>query len=136
MSLLFAVARRAVLCLAAAGLIAGLAGCGGSSPASGSSTAAQTGPQGAGRGFALSAKVTACLKKQGVTLPRRPGGRPPGTGTSTNGAPPAGQAPPTGGRPPGGGPGRALSAKVRKALQACGARPPGRAPQAPTSTSS
>jgi hypothetical protein len=99
-----------------------LAGCGGSSP---SNSAAS----GAGPGRVFSAKVQACLKKQGVTLPafRGRGGGPPGGGPPA-GAPPTGATP--GGTPPAGAPPQgqrsARFQKLQKALKACGATFPQR----------
>jgi ABC-type glycerol-3-phosphate transport system substrate-binding protein len=50
-----------------------VAGCGSSAASSGQS-GAQSSTQPAARGFARDPKVAACLKKQGITLPARPGG--------------------------------------------------------------
>jgi hypothetical protein len=106
----------------AAAAVLGLAACGGGSSSTTSSTTT-TGAQ-AGRGGFLSAardpKVTACLKKQGVTLPsgrsrQGNGGRPP-TRTTPNGTPPAG-----GGRRFGNS---AQFQKLRTALQKCGVKLP------------
>jgi hypothetical protein len=121
-----------------------IAACGSSSGSSSSSSAAAgsstSAAAGAGRGRfgnpAQRAKLIACLKQHGVTLPSRPpgGGPPAGSGSgappsgsgSANGAPPAGGAG-GGGRGFFGGGGPGANPKVRTALQACGANFGGRA---------
>lgn len=88
-----------------------VAGCGSSS--SSTPTTQQ------GRGPLGDSKVRACLQKQGVSLPRVPGGaagRPPG-GPGTTGAPPAGARPPRAGGPAGN---PAQFQKLREAMQKCG----------------
>jgi hypothetical protein len=95
----------AVVCLAACGSS--------SSSSSSSSSAASSGATGS------RAKLAACLKQHGVTLPQRPRGGargygpPPGSGKG-NGAP-------QGGGGFGGGQGRFTNPKFRSAFQACGA---------------
>jgi hypothetical protein len=97
-------------------LVLTLAACGGDAEGSGSQPGR---PQ--GFRFAQDAKVQACLKEKGITLPsRRPGGRPPGA----DGSPPT----TTVRRPRAGVPDRdpAQFAKRQAALKACGvARPAG-----------
>jgi hypothetical protein len=135
--------------LAAVALCLGLAACGGSSKSSSTTASAQAGPGGARGALFNNPKVTACLKKHGVTLPTGRGGfRGGGRGrfrggtTGTNGAPPStnGTVPR---RPPGaggrrfgpGGAGSAQFQKLRTAMQACGVNfgrpggPGGGAPQ-------
>jgi hypothetical protein len=129
--------RRHRAQLACGGVIAvvALAGCGSSSTTSTSASAGGARPGGAPR-TQLSAKVTACLKEHGVTLPsggfgHRPGGARSGTtgaggpptGGASSGGPPAGVTgksgkPRFGGHP--GGAGFAGNSKVRAALKACG----------------
>ena len=113
--------QTAVVLVALATLVAG---CGSSSSTSSSTSTSASAASSTGR-----AKLVACLKQHGITLPaRRPGaGGPPGAGSGT---PPAG-APGTGttptGRPPGGGFfGRtgANASKFRAAFKACGANFP------------
>jgi hypothetical protein len=128
--------REALFMFAALALGCLLAACG---SASSSSTSANAGGAGtttttasaAGGGAANSsqrAKLAACLKQHGVTLPARPagapgGGAPPGgtgmgttgTGTGTTGT----GTPPPGGFFGGGG-GFAANPKLRAAFQACG----------------
>jgi hypothetical protein len=84
------------------------AGCGSSNGAG------TTGAQSSARGLARDPKVTACLKKQGVSLPQRPGGRSPSAGGTTT----------TFTRParPRGNPERFR--KLRAALAKCGVTPP------------
>jgi hypothetical protein len=98
-----------------------LAACGSSSSSSTSSTsssgaaASASGAGGAG-GPANRAKLTACLKQHGVTLPNRPpgGGYGPPPGARNGGGPPGG------GGGLGGGGGRFNNPKFRAAIQACG----------------
>jgi len=138
-----------VASVVAVGLSLTLVACGGSdssSSASANGGASTTGRPGDGGGFNLTAAQTACLKKEGVTLPgggQRPGGqRPNGTGTTPNGAPPAGArttpngAPPNGGPPTGGqrgqgGPGGANFQKLQAAMKKCGIDMPQRPQGAP-----
>jgi len=115
--------QTAVVLVALATLVAGC----GSSASTSSSTSTS-----AGAASSTRAKLVACLKQHGITLPagRRPGaGAPPGAPGAGSGTPPAG-APGTGtgttpsGRPPGGGFfGRtgANASKFRAAFKACGA---------------
>jgi hypothetical protein len=100
-----------------------------SSSAGGTSSASASASGGRGRfgNPAQRAKLVACLKQHGVTLPSRPPGAGPGSGVppsgsgSANGAPPAGGFG-GGGQGPGfGGGGPAGNPKFRAALQACGA---------------
>jgi hypothetical protein len=106
----------AILCLAACGS----SGSNGSSSSSSSSAAAS------GGATSSRAKLAACLKQHGVTLPARPGGARPGGGGY---GPPPGAG---GGRGGGGfgggrgggfggGQGRFNNPKFRAAFQACGA---------------
>jgi hypothetical protein len=110
-----------------------IAACGSSSSTTSSSAAGTKSSASAttGRGRfgnpAQRAKLVACLKQHGVTLPARPSGGGPPTG-SGSGAPPAGSgAPPAGGFGAGGrrgffgGGGAGANPKFRAALQACGA---------------
>jgi hypothetical protein len=99
-----------------------LAACGGSSPSTNSTAGAGSGAgqPGGGRGFLQDPKVVACLKKEGVTVPRRPrNGGPPG---GQNGQPPSGQdgQPPSGQGAPNRRPRSAQFEKLRAALQKCG----------------
>ena len=93
-----------------------VAACGSSSTSSGSSSAA------AAASSASRAKLVACLKQHGVSLPARPAGgfrRPPGNGTGTTG----GRRRPPGGFGAGGGGffGRSRSdPKLAAAFKACG----------------
>jgi hypothetical protein len=103
-----------------------LAACGSSSSTSTSSSgaaASASGASGAGGaggagGPANRAKLTACLKQHGVTLPNRPpgGGYGPPPGAGNGGGPPAG------GGGSGGRAGRFNNPKFRAAIQACGGR--------------
>lgn len=137
-----------VASVVAVGLSLTLVACGGSdssSSASANGGANTTGRRGGG-GFNLTAAQTACLKKEGVTLPgrgQRPGGqRPNGTGTTPDGMPPAGArttpngAPPNGGPPNSGqrgqgGPGGANFQKLQAAMKKCGVDMPQRPQGAP-----
>lgn len=101
--------RRSSFAIGAVLATLAIVACGSSANSSSSSTssaAASSGASGARSSFrdpARRAKLVACLKQHGVTLPSRPSG---------------------GGRPPGflgGGSGAAADPKVRAALQACGA---------------
>jgi hypothetical protein len=126
-----------------------LAACGGSNPSTNGNAGAGAGaaqPGGARRGLLQDPKVVACLKKQGVTIPSRPGGANGGPPGGPNGQPPSGQdgqppsgqdgQPPSGrdGQPPSGrdapnrGAGSAQFQKLRAALQKCGVTFPGRPP--------
>jgi hypothetical protein len=97
---------RALTCAAIATTGLGLAACGGSSKGSAAASS-----QGSGN----RAKVAACLKKQGITLPQRPPGeRTPGRG------PGPGLGLGLGGGPPRGGQSSATRTKFRAALQKCG----------------
>jgi hypothetical protein len=127
-------AALTLMAVSAAGL---LAACGSSSSPSSSSSSASAAAGGAAgaagggpAGAANRAKLVACLKQHGVTLPTRPPGPRPGTGTGTT--PGAGQ--PGGGPAPGAtgarrrgffgggaGAGRFNNPKFRAAFQACGA---------------
>jgi len=106
---------RRLTCVALLATCLGLAACGGSSK--GTATA---GTQGSGN----RAKVAACLKQQGITLPPRmrggapgaPGGGPPGGGSPGGPGPDLG----LGGGPPGGGPSNPNRAKFQAALRKCG----------------
>jgi hypothetical protein len=92
-----------------------VAACGSSSSSSSSSASAAA----ASSATSSRAKLAACLKQHGVTLPQRPSGgygAPPGGGS---GAPPAGGAPGQGGFGAGGG--RFNNPKFRAAFRACGA---------------
>jgi hypothetical protein len=102
-----------------------------STTGSGSGSAA-----GAGRGFSRNpaerAKLVACLKQHGVTLPSRPpgGGRAPGSSGSSGSSSGSSTTPGSGGGPGfggggrgsffGGGGGPAANSKTRAAMQACG----------------
>ncbi len=104
--------------------------CGSSSSTSSTAAAGKSSAASTGRGRfgnpAQRAKLVACLKQHGVTLPARPAGGGPPAG-SGSGAPPAGGF--GSGRRPGffGGGGRAgANPKFRAALQACGANFGGR----------
>ncbi|MDQ6796229.1 MAG: hypothetical protein M3067_15700 [Chloroflexota bacterium] len=90
---------RSLTCAAIVITSLALAACGGSSKSS-----AAAGSQGSSN----RAKVAACLKQQGVNLPRRPPGGGPGLGLGL------------GGGPPGGGQSSANRAKFRAALRKCG----------------
>jgi hypothetical protein len=121
-----AVAATAIVALA-------VSACGSSSSAN-SGTGSGSGSSTRGQNPLASAKVQACLKKQGVTLPNRGQGGPPSG--ATGGQPPQGGPPSgaTGGQGPGGGapPGGANSAqfqKLQKALKACGVTMPQGGPQ-------
>jgi hypothetical protein len=113
--------KTTFLSLLAALSLAGLvAGCGSSSSSS-SSTAASAAGGGTAGGTAGRAKLVACLKAHGVTLPSRPAGgqRPPGSGAGPGffgggraGAPGAG--------------GRAANPRFQAAIKACGGGSPGR----------
>ncbi|MGZ4331302.1 MAG: hypothetical protein ACXVXL_25270, partial [Solirubrobacteraceae bacterium] len=105
-----------------------VAGCGSSSSTSSSASTSASAASSTGR-----AKLAACLKQHGITLPAgRPGaGAPPGGAPGAGaGNPPAdvpggGTGTTPGGRPPGGffgGPGG--NSKFRAALKACGANFP------------
>jgi hypothetical protein len=103
--------QTAVVLVALATLVAG---CGSSSSTSSSTSTSASAATSTGR-----AKLAACLKQHGITLPagRRPGaGAPPGAPGSGTGTTPTG-------RPPGGGFfGRAGGrSKFRAAFKACGA---------------
>jgi hypothetical protein len=120
--------RLTALTLMAVSAIGLLAACGSSSSSSSSSSsagAAGGGAAGAAGGPANRAKLVACLKQHGVTLPTRPAGARPGTGSGTT--PGAGPAPgATGARRRGffgggAGGGRFNNPKFRAAFQACGA---------------
>ena len=108
------VGSRSVAALAVGAALAIVAaGCGGGGSSSNANAAAGT-TTGAGR---TQASFQACLKAHGVTLP---------AGGGANGTPPAGAPGQSGGgTPPAGGQGGSgfpgISAKQRKALQACGA---------------
>jgi hypothetical protein len=100
-------------CLAAVALALAVAACGSSSSASPASTtvaaAGGAGGYGGGPGGAnpqRRAQITACLRKQGVTLPQRRGGS-GGQGAQQSGA----------------GPGRFAGPAVRAALANCGITP-------------
>ena len=126
--------QTAVVLVALAALVAG---CGSSSSTSSSTSTSASAASSTSR-----AKLVACLKQHGITLPagRRPGaGAPPGAPGAGSGTPPAGSGtPPAGapgsgagttptGRPPGGGFfGRAggNASKFRAAFKACGANFP------------
>jgi hypothetical protein len=149
----FNLIRRGSFALGAVIAALTIAACGSSSSSSSSASssssgtaAASTGGAGSRRGFfgdpAQRAKLTACLKQHGVTLPTRPpvpqgsgapgsSGSSSGSGTTPGGAPPGSGS----GRPRffgggggsgrgffgGGGGGFAGNPKVRAALKACGA---------------
>lgn len=110
--------RLAMVAVALFVVTAGLAACGGSSSST-STNAAAAGPGQGRRGFQISPQVTACLKKQGVTVApfgRRRQGGPPSGGTRT--APPPNQRPRR----------RLNSAQAKKfraAAQKCGLNFPG-----------
>jgi hypothetical protein len=123
--------RLAALTLTAVTAAGVLAACGSSSSTSSSSSsasaAAGAGAAGAG-GAANRAKLVACLKQHGVTLPTRPPGARPaggGTGTAPGGTPPTGSGAAGGGRRGffGGGAagGRFSNPKFQAAFKACGA---------------
>jgi hypothetical protein len=98
-----------------------LVGCGGSGGGSSTeeSSAASPGQAGEPGGFAeISEETRSCLKEKGVELPEPGQGGPPGG--SFEGGPPAG-GPPSGGPPQGFGKG---GAKMKKALEECGAELP------------
>lgn len=119
----------------AVALVAALAlgACGSSSGGDeGAATAANAATRTAADGRPATAdreRLAACLREQGVELPRRPAGAPEGGGPG--GPPPGdgGPAPGDGTSPPGGRAGRALSDEERKkmeaAFEACGGRPSG-----------
>jgi hypothetical protein len=96
-----------------------VAACGSSSSSSSSSSSTAAASAG---GTRTRAKLAACLKQHGVTLPSRPaGGRPPAGGGSGYGPPPGGGAGFFGGGGRGRAGGRAGNPKFRAAFQACGA---------------
>jgi hypothetical protein len=104
-----------------------VAGCGGSANAT-SGTTANSGSSSAGNQG--NAKVTACLKKYGVTLPAGQGdGKPPAQGSDT---PPAQD----NGTPPAQGSGSApkMSKKLQAALSKCGATQPNGGPAGSTTS--
>jgi hypothetical protein len=107
--------RRGLPGIALLAATVALTACGGSS---GGSAAAST------TGSGNRAAISACLKKQGVSLPRRnPGnGGPPGTGTGPGAAPGTGNGPPPGLGLGGGGAGSSNPnrGKVQAALRKCG----------------
>jgi hypothetical protein len=113
-------------------LAVGLAACGDSSSGSGSTST--TGQQANARqGLFADPKVQACLKKEGVEVPRfrRGNGQPPSGGggqppSGGNGQPQSGQRPPNGGFR-----NSAQGEKIRKALQKCGVTLPNRGQNAP-----
>ena len=114
--------QTAVVLVALATLVAG---CGSSSSTSSSTSTS------ASAASSTRAKLAACLKQHGITLPagRRPGaGAPPGVPGAGSGNPPgSGTGTTPTGRPPGGGFfGRAggNSSKFRAAFKACGANFP------------
>ncbi len=121
--------------VAGAALLIAVAGCGGGSSSSASNASAKTTKTTSGtaarRGAFSNPKLTACLKKQGVTLPSFQGR---GAGgfrgrTTPNGGPPTGtnrQGPPNGGGFRGGGQFAQRFQKLREALQKCGASFPQR----------
>jgi hypothetical protein len=107
--------RLPLACLAAVVLALAVAACGSSSSGSPASTnvAATGGAGGYGGGPGGAnpqrrTQITACLRKQGVTLPQRPGGA-GGPGAQQSGA----------------GPGRFADPAVRAALAKCGITPGG-----------
>jgi hypothetical protein len=123
-----------------------LAACGSSTPSTSSDANAGSGaaqPGSGGSGFLQDPKVVACLKKEGVTLPSRPGGGNGGPPGGQNGQPPSGEngQPPSGQRRPNRRPDSAQFQKLRAALQKCGVtfqgRPPnGQPPQGGQGTTS
>lgn len=106
-----------------------VAGCGTSSSTNSSTSTSANAASSTGR-----AKLAACLKQHGITLPagRRPGaGAPPagapgaGSGNPPAGVPGSGSGAPPAGGPPAGLPGGAGgNSKFRAALKACGANFP------------
>ncbi len=98
-----------------------MAACGSSSSSSSTTSAGASGAAASASRTADRAKLAACLKQHGVTLPARPaGGRPPAGGAGGYG-PPAGGGGFFGGGSGRGGPGgRAANPKFRAAFQACG----------------
>jgi hypothetical protein len=100
-------------CGSSSGGSGGASGSGTTAVASASGTTASS--SGGGPNSAQRAKLEACLKKYGVTLPSgrfRPGSRPPGSGTGTSTTP----------RPPGGAGGLFRNnPQLAKAFKACGA---------------
>lgn len=104
--------------LAALGLVAllcvWLAACGGSgSSGSGSSNAAKVTPAGGGAGSARFSALSACLKKQGITLPTPSGSKAPSTtGTGAQSGPPTGGGLST--------PSGVSASKYKEALKKCG----------------
>jgi hypothetical protein len=123
-----------------------LAACGSSSTGTNSDADAGAGatqPGSGRRGFLQDPKVVACLKKEGVTLPSRPGGGNGGPPDGQNGQPPSGEngQPPSGQGRPNRRPDSAQFQKLRAALQKCGVtfqgRPPnGQPPQGGQGTTS
>jgi hypothetical protein len=132
--------RRASFALGAVVAALGVVACGSSTttssrPASSAAATPSASTTGRGSGFrnpAQRAKLVACLKQHGVTLPSRPPAGAPGSGsggssssgsgtTGQNGAPPGAG---SGGRRRGfffgGGGGAAANPKVQAALKACG----------------
>jgi hypothetical protein len=102
----------AATCLAACGGSSGAASNTGATTSTGAATITTGGTAGtAGRNSAAFTKYTACLKKNGVSLPTRGAGGAPGAG---NGAP--GTNGSNGGAPPGQGAG---NSKFQKAQAAC-----------------
>jgi hypothetical protein len=119
-------------CAAVGALLLALcvAACGSSGSKTSSNANAGAGqPGGPRRGFLQDPKVVACLKKQGVTIPSRPGGGggPPG---APNGQPPTdtNRRPPSGQGQPNSGSGSPQFQKLRAALQKCGVTFQGRPP--------
>jgi hypothetical protein len=121
--------RPACVAVGALLLALGVAACGNSGSNTSSNASAGAGQSGgARRGFLQDPKVVACLKKQGVTIPSRPGGGgPPG---APNGQPPTGtnRRPPSGQGQPNPGSGSPQFQKLRAALQKCGVNFQGRPP--------
>ena len=111
------------LLLVVAALLVGCGGSGGSSSSEEGSTASagQTGGPG---GFELSDETRACLQEQGVELPEPGQGGPPGG------------APPEGGTPEGPPQGIKGGAKMKEALEECGAELPQGTPEGSPMSSS
>jgi hypothetical protein len=95
-----------------------VAGCGSSSGGSGTTTTAAAGN--AANAGDRRAQIAACLKKQGVTLPNRPGGAPPQGGGAPQGGAGGGFLFGGGGARPNGGQGFRNNPKFQAAAKKCG----------------
>ena len=121
-----ALGAMSVLAILATALFAGCGSSGGGETSSEESNAASSEQVGGPGGFAeFSEETRSCLKEKGVELPE------PGQGGPPAGGPPEGT-PPEGGPPQGFGEG---GAKMKKALEECGAELPQGKPEGPSTNS-